>query len=266
MSVSAPVPHHDLTGPPDAPLLVLGPSLGTSTTVWEPLLPALARTFRVARFDLPGHGGSPAAPGAVSVADLAALVLALVDRLGHRRFHYAGISLGGAVGTRLAARHPHRVDSLALVCTSAWFGPAGPWRERAALVREQGTRPLLATGPGRWFADPAIASTAYGRALLRDLATADPSSYAACCDALADCDLRRDLARITAPTLVVGGTLDIATPLPHARELAAGIAGATLATIPTGHLGAEDHPALEALLSAHLGRNRHPAFRSVPGC
>src|SRR5213076_2472034 len=99
----------------------------------------------------------------------------------------------------------------------------GPWHDRARLVREQGMAPLLATSPGRWFGDESFATTETGRRLLDALAATDPEGYAACCDALATYDLREHLADITAPALVVGGTQDVATPLPHARELAAGV-------------------------------------------
>lgn len=134
---ASPLLHHHLVGPPDAPPLLLGPSLGTSTMVWEPQLPVLIHRFRVLRFDLPGHGGSPAnllrdpGPGRTTVDDLASLVLDLVDHHGWERFHYAGISLGGAIGAYLATRHPNRVESLSLVCSSAHFGPPEPWHERA---------------------------------------------------------------------------------------------------------------------------------------
>ncbi|MER6910362.1 alpha/beta fold hydrolase [Streptomyces sp. NPDC000594] len=284
--MSHPVPpHHILSGPAGAPLLVLGPSLGTSTRVWSAQLPSLARTFRVACFDLPGHGGSATTPpptagadtgtdtgtdtgadtgtdtgaGATTVEDLAGPVLALADRLGYERFHYAGISLGGAIGARLAADHPGRVSSLALICSSARFGPPEPWRERASLVRSRGMEPVVATAPGRWFAGPETAGTPLGRALLRDLATADPAGYAACCDALATCDLRPVLGRITAPTLVVGGSRDTATPGEHARELGTGIPRATVETIGTGHLALEEPRAVTELLLAHLDRSTAPS-------
>ncbi|MEU5403563.1 alpha/beta fold hydrolase [Streptomyces sp. NPDC005963] len=255
--------HHSLSGPTDAPLLVLGPSLGTTTRVWSAQVPALGRTFRVVAFDLPGHGGSgtqglPPA-GATTVGDLAGRVLELVDGLRYERFHYAGISLGGAIGARLAADVPGRVTSLALVCSSARFGPPEPWRERAALVRSRGMAPLTATAPGRWFAGPGTAGTPLGRALLRDLAAIEPAGYAACCDALATYDLRPALGRITAPTLVVGGALDTATPLPHARELGAGIPRATVESIGTGHLALEEPRAVMELLLAHLGRIATPS-------
>jgi 3-oxoadipate enol-lactonase len=252
--------HHHVVGPADAPPLVLGPSLGTSKAVWEPQLPFLTRRFRVLRFDLPGHGGSPAvllnnpSPGGTTVDDLAALVLALADQHGWDRFHYAGISLGGAIGGHLAAHCPDRIASLALICSSAHFGAAEPWYERAGLVRLKGTRPMLETSPGRWFASAAFAGTALGRRLLGNLADTDPVGYSACCDALASYDLRPDLARIKVPALVVGGTLDSATPLEHARELAEGIPNAVLRTIPCGHLAAERPLDLRDALIAHLHR------------
>ncbi len=99
-----PLLHHHVVGPADAPPLVLGPSLGTSKAVWEPQLPSLTRRFRVLRFDLPGHGGSPSAvlpdpaPGRTTVGHLASLVLALADQYGWDWFHYAGISLGEPSG------------------------------------------------------------------------------------------------------------------------------------------------------------------------
>lgn len=250
--------HHHVCGPPSAPLLILGPSLGTSAAVWRPHLDGLAAHRRVVRFDLPGHGGSPTdllddpRPGRTTVADLARLVLELADHHGHDRFDYAGISLGAAIGAHLAVHRPERVASLGLVCTSAHFGTAGAWRERADLVRREGLQPLLETSPGRWFADPAAAGTAFGRELLRNLADADPASYAACCDGLAAYDLRSRLGRITAPTLVVGGTHDVATPPEHARELAEGIPSATLLTVEAGHLAVEEPARVAAALSAHL--------------
>ncbi|WP_425839558.1 alpha/beta fold hydrolase [Streptomyces fractus] len=253
--------HHVTGGPADAPPVILGPSLGTSTAVWDLQAAALEREFRTIRYDLPGHGGSPSAvlpdraPGRTTVADLASLVLDLADRHGADRFHYAGISLGGAVGVHLAAHHPDRVMSLALVCTSAHFGPADPWHDRARLVRDHGTAALFEATPRRWFADESFADTPTGLRLLSALKEdTDPEGYAACCDALASYDLRDRLADITTPTLVVGGSRDVATPLDHARELASGIPHARLEVLECGHLAAEAGPALLAAVRGHLGR------------
>ncbi|SEM10507.1 alpha/beta fold hydrolase [Streptacidiphilus jiangxiensis] len=251
--------HHVLAGPADAPLLVLGPSLGTSTKVWEPHLQALGLGFRTLCFDLPGHGRSPSEvvphpePGRTTMVDLARLVLDLVDLHGHDRFHYAGISIGGAIGGLLAARHPERVASLAMVAGAARFGDPDRWTQRAAQVRREGTGWLLEAAPGRWFGDPDTATTPRGAALLGDLVAAAPEGYAACCDAIAGYDLRPELGRIAAPTLVVAGSRDTATPPGAAEELLAGIPGAVPAVVDAGHIAATDEaPALTARLLDHL--------------
>lgn len=241
--------HHRVEGPATAPVLVLGPSLGTSTALWDAVGPELSATHRVVRWDLPGHGGSPASligPG-VTVADLARLVLELADALGAHRFSYAGVSLGGAVGLHLAAHHPERVERLAVVCSSAHFGGSAPWEERAATVRREGLAALAASAHTRWFT-PGFTVPA----LVADHRGADPDAYAACCDALAAFDLRDRLAAITAPTLVLAGREDPATPPAHAREIADAIPGAALTEIPgASHLAPAERP--EAVLAALRG-------------
>ncbi|MFJ9467769.1 bifunctional 3-oxoadipate enol-lactonase/4-carboxymuconolactone decarboxylase PcaDC [Streptomyces caniferus] len=253
--------HHRADGTPGDPVLFLGPSLGTSLAVWDAQLDDLATQFRVIRWDLPGHGGSPAEllrPGG-SVADLADLVLALADHLGVERFACAGVSLGGAVGTHLAVHHPERVTALGLVCSSARFGEPTAWRERAALVRARGTGPLADAAPERWFT-PAFARSATATALVAGLRDTDPAGYAACCDALAGYDLRSELPRITAPTLVIAGRDDPATPPAHARELADGITGSTLLELAAAsHLALVEQPhAVLTALRNHFAAPSHP--------
>ncbi|MFI6687389.1 3-oxoadipate enol-lactonase [Streptomyces sp. NPDC050485] len=257
--------HHHLTptptptSTPSAPTLVLAPSLGTTLAVWDAQLPYLSAHFDVVRWDLPGHGGSPASdlpPGRTpTVATLGALVLDLLDSLRVDTFAYAGISLGGAVGTWLAAHHPDRVESLALLCSSAHFGPPEPWRQRAESVRTKGVEDIGDGAPGRWF----TAGFAAPQHLLADHHRVDPDAYAACCDILAGLDLRPDLARITAPTLVVAGRDDRSTPPAHARELADGIPDARLIELPrAGHLANVEQPeAVRDALLGHLAHN-HP--------
>ena len=92
-----------LDGPADAPVLVLGNSLGTSAAVWDNQVPDFLAGFRLLRYELPGHGGSPAAPGPYTVGGLATGVLALLDSLGVERAAYCGISLGGMIGMWQAA-------------------------------------------------------------------------------------------------------------------------------------------------------------------
>ncbi|MFD7433676.1 3-oxoadipate enol-lactonase [Streptomyces sp. NPDC059861] len=244
--------NHRTEGAPSAPPLLLGPSLGTSYALWDGVAPELSVTHRVIRWDLPGHGGSAAdlIGAGATVGDLADLVLALADSLGVERFAYAGVSLGGAVGLHLAVHHPHRVSSLAVICSSAHFDGAGPWQERAALVRREGPASLAARADARWF----TAGFTVPR-LVRDHRDADPEAYAACCDALAAFDLRERLAEISAPTLLVAGRADPATPPAHLREIADAVPGATLVELPgASHLAPAQCPeAVLTALRAHLG-------------
>lgn len=241
--------NHRAEGPASAPPLLLGPSLGTSMALWDAVAPELSAAHRVVRWDLPGHGGSPASlvgPGA-TVGDLADLVLALADALGVDRFAYAGVSLGGAVGLHLAVHHPERLSALAVVCSSAHFNGAEPWVERARLVRAEGLAGLAESADSRWFT---AGFTVPG--LVRDHRDADPEGYAACCDALAAFDLTDRLAGITVPTLAVAGREDPATPPAHLRQIADAVPGAALVEIPgASHLAPAERP--EAVLSALRG-------------
>lgn len=231
-------------GPEDAPVLVIGPSLGTTWHMWDRQIPELAQHWRVFRYDLPGHGGAPA-HAAPSVAELGDRLLATLDGLGVQRFGYAGCSIGGAVGADLALRHPHRVASLALVASSPRFGSADEFRQRGVIVRTNGLEPMARTAPERWFtpgfaaAQPAIVEWA-----VQMVRTTDPGCYIAACEALAAFDIRDHLGRIGVPTLVLVGAEDKVTGPAEARTLVAGIPDARLALVPgASHLAPVEQPA-----------------------
>ena len=215
--------HHVESGPADAPPLLLGGSLGTTADMWEPQVEALSTVFRVIRFDHRGHGLSPVPEGPYSMADLGGDVVALMDRLGIHRAHYAGLSIGGMVGQWLAVHHPERIAHLALLATSPYMGPAGNWRDRAALVRAQGTAAVADSVVERWFTPGFTEDNPHDVARLRDqIAATDPEGYAGCCGAIETYDLRDELHRVTAPTLVLAGADDPSTPPEGHAELIAG--------------------------------------------
>ncbi|MFF2204110.1 4-carboxymuconolactone decarboxylase [Streptomyces sp. NPDC058145] len=231
-------------GPEEAPVLILGPSLGTTWHMWDRQIPELTKQWRVFRFDLPGHGGAPAHP-APSVGELAARLLATLDAVGVQRFGYAGCALGGAVGLELALRRPERLASLALVAASPRFGTADEFRQRGVIVRTNGLDPIARTSPDRWFtggfaaAQPAITEWA-----VQMVRTTDPGCYIAACEALAGFDVRPELGRVGVPTLVLVGSDDQVTGPAEARTLVAGIPDARLAVVPgASHLVPVEQPA-----------------------
>lgn len=242
--------YHRLDGPEGAPPLVLSNSIGTTLELWDSQMPALLPAFRVLRYDQLGHGRSDVPPGPYTVERLGRELLALLDELGIERASYCGLSLGGAVGMWLGANAPERVDHLVLAGTSAYFGPPERWVERAALVRAEGTEPIADATMGRWF------TAAFGgNGPFREALVAIPrEGYAACCDALRDWDFRADLGSIGAPTLVVVGSDDPATPPSDSQTIADGIAGARLTVVPgAAHLlNVEQPEAFDRALLAHL--------------
>jgi 3-oxoadipate enol-lactonase len=252
-----------LDGPADKPVLVLGNSLGTSRAVWAPQVPALAERFRLLRYELPGHGrrpGGPATPpGPYSVADLGLSVLDLLDRYGLRRVHYAGISIGGMIGMWLAAHAPERIAALGLCCTSAHLPPVSGWLDRAEQVRAAGMAPVTGPSLGRWFTEPFVrACPGAVAACAATLEAVDPEGYAGCCAAIAAMDLRPVLGSITAPTLVIAGSDDPATPPAHGALIASQIRGARLVVVRGGaHLA--NIQAAGPVTAALLGHLRaHP--------
>ncbi|MFI8089725.1 4-carboxymuconolactone decarboxylase [Streptomyces sp. NPDC086080] len=254
-------------GPEDAPVLILGPSLGTTWHMWDRQVPELMKQWRVFRFDMPGHGGAPAHP-AGSVADLTARLLATLDSAGVQRFGYAGCALGGAVGIELALRHPERLASLAVIAASPRFGTADEFRRRGVVVRTNGLDPIARSAPERWFtggfaaAQPAITEWA-----VQMVRTTDPGCYIAACEALASFDVRAEIGRVGVPTLVLVGSEDQVTGPAEARTLVAGVPDARLAVVPgASHLVPVEQPAaVTDLLVRHFSTAWQPAFESVTG-
>lgn len=219
--------NHELSGPEDAPTIVFTGSLGTDLTMWRPQADPLSQRFRVLRYDIRGHGGSPAPPGPYAMADLGSDLLALLDRLRVGRAFLCGLSIGGMISMWTAARAPERVERLVLCCTSARLGPPETWHERAATVRGHGVGAIADTVLERWFtprfrgAHPDVVER-----MRAGLTATPPEGYAGCCEAIAAMDLRGDLPSISAPTLVIAADEDPSTPPDHGRLIADGIPGA----------------------------------------
>jgi 3-oxoadipate enol-lactonase len=234
------IPEHQSSGPPDAPALLLGSSLGTDVRMWDGQL-ALAQDLQLIALAHRGHGGSPAPRGPYEIADLGADVLDLMDELGLERASYCGLSLGGMIGMWLAANAPERIDRLVLICTAAHMPNASAYAERAALVRREGSTEPVADGVvAKWLTPAYAAAHPEVRARLRSMVSAsDPEGYASCCEAVAAMDLRDQLGKIEAPTVVISGADDTATPVELQEAIARTIPGARHEIVhPAAHLAA----------------------------
>ncbi|HWS39210.1 MAG TPA: alpha/beta fold hydrolase, partial [Actinoplanes sp.] len=244
------------TDAPGKPLLLLGPSLGTSAeALWTACAGRLYGGYHVVGWDLPGHGRSAPATGPFTVADLAREVLALAERIRPgESFGYAGDSLGGAVGLQLLLDAPERVNAAVLLCTGAKIGEPPGWYDRAKLVRAEGTAAVEAGSRERWFA-PGFTGA---EPLLGALRAADAESYARACEALAGFDVRDRLAEIAVPVLAVAGAHDEPTPPDSLRAIADGVLNGRLVVLgDVAHLAPAENPEVVAfLLDQHFDETR----------
>lgn len=224
--------HYNLTGPEGAPVIAFSNSLGSTLEMWDPQVRALAGRFRCLRYDTRGHGRSQSAPQPLTIADLAGDLAALLAALNIDQADIVGLSMGGMTAQVLAVQRPELVRRLVLMATSANMRAVPIWGERAALVRDKGMGAVVDAVLGRMFtagfrtAQPAVVAQTAAQ-----ITRADPASYAACCEAIGGMDIREAIRGITAPTLVIAGALDPATPVAMHSEIQALVSGADLVVI-----------------------------------
>ncbi|MEZ0491133.1 alpha/beta fold hydrolase [Kineococcus sp. TBRC 1896] len=211
---------------PDRPVLVLGPSLGTTAAAcWGPVVDLLGEEFDVVARELPGHGADRGpVPADLTIADLARQVVDAVAERHDGPFLYAGDSVGGQVGLQLLLDHPDRVLGAVLCCTGARIGTPESWAERTAQVRASGTASLVGATAARWFAPGFLERRpAVGAALLHALRDTGTDGYTAVCGALGAFDVRDRLGEVDRPVVAVAGAHDAVCPPDSLREIADGV-------------------------------------------
>ena len=242
------VVHYAVDGSPDAPVVMLANSLGTSFPMWDAQVFALARSHRVLRYDMRGHGLTDTTPagdaGAATVARLADDAVALLDALAIGRVHFIGLSIGGMVGQRLAAEYPERIDSLVLCATGSRIGTAAGWNERIATVQREGLAAIADAAMLRWFTHRAHAEQPELVRGFANMLTRTPvDGYVGGCAAVRDADLRADDARIRCRTLIVAGAEDPTTTPAMGAEMRDAIPGAELLVLDgASHLLCAERP------------------------
>jgi len=228
---------YEVDGDPQAPVLLLINSIGSTREMWARQMPAFTSVYRVIRYDARGHGGSSVPRGAYTLEQLGHDALAILDDVGASNCHVCGISLGGITAQWLGLNAAHRVRSLVLANTAARIGTLESWTERIALVHQKGMSAVADLAIERWFTpafrerDPETV-----HAFKAMVQGCPPDGYLGCCAALRDADLRELISGITAPTLLVASSADTATPPDGLEFIRARVQGSQLVTLDSAHL------------------------------
>ncbi len=239
--------HYLLEGPESAPVVMLSNSLGTSLAVWDAQAAALRSKYRVLRYDTRGHGltDAPLAGNTGYTMDqLADDAAALIKALGIKRVHLCGLSIGGMLGQKLAAKAPELFSSLILCDTAPYMNPQ-VWDERIAMIRKDGMEAVAEGTMQRWFTKRFHEQQPDALKGIRNMLVRTPvEGYVGCAYAIKHMDLRADDAKIICPTLIIVGEEDPATPVSAAREMNAAIKGSKLVIIPqSAHIVTIEQPA-----------------------
>ncbi|MCW2849670.1 MAG: alpha/beta hydrolase [Marmoricola sp.] len=238
------------TGHPDAPAIVFGHGLLFSGRMFAAQVERLRDRYRCVTIDWRGQGKSAAATDGYDMDTLSEDAVAVIEQLGLGAVHYVGLSMGGFVGMRIAARRPELVRSLVLLDTSA--GPEDPDKvsRYRLLAKVYG---VLGIGPVRFRVEPIMFGPTFladpaGRqhkdAWMTELRAVRRSGMKQAIYGVTDRKpVLDELGRISAPTLVVVGADDVATPVAKAETITAGITGARLEIVPdAGHSSTIEQP------------------------
>ena len=234
-------------------------SLAMDHRFWDLTAAELAGAGQVLVWDCRGHGGSSKPKGPYTCEGFADDLAAVLDAEGWDETVVAGASMGGCVTIAFAGRHPKRVKGVGLIDTTAWYGPTAPtdWEERAGKARDKGLASLVGFQRSRWFSeDFAARHPGVVERAVRVFNANDVDAYVETCRMLGRFDGREALSLIAAPTRILVGSKDYATPPPMAEALHAAIPQSTLQVLDgAAHLTPMERPdaaaaALRSLMAA----------------
>ncbi len=242
-----------------APKIALIHSLALDRYVWEFVAERLALHYTVLTYDCRGHGDSTKAPGPYCVEQFANDLRGLFAALGWDSASVAGCSMGGSVALTFAGLYPQHVRALALVDTTAWYGPEAPvrWEERAQKAEREGIASLVEFQRRRWFTEAFLETHAsVVEHCVQTFLANDIPAYAATCRLLGALDARPLLGDIHVPTAILVGEEDYATPPAMAGALHTALLNSTLTVVPKGrHLLPLERPDVVADAIAALPRS-----------
>jgi pimeloyl-ACP methyl ester carboxylesterase len=240
----------------DGPLVLCLHGIGSSSAAFTPQLAALSAHFRVVAWDAPGYAKSADPAGPLTMDDYADAAADVIRARGGSA-HVLGVSWGGVIALRLAVRHPDLVESL-MVCGSTPGSGTDP--DKAAGMRARAAE-LARTGPEAFAAarGPRLVSADAPAELVERVTATMAASirlpgYGYAAEAMAATDLRGELHRVTAPTLVLCGDKDRITGPDSSQVLAGGLHRTAYVIVKdAGHLANQEQPErVNAWLLSHL--------------
>ena len=249
--------HYEVEG--SGPWLTMSHSLACDLHMWDPQMPVLTKRFKVLRFDTRGHGQSSAPAGEYTLEQMADDVKGLLDGLGIKQTHWAGLSMGGMIGQAFALKYPGVFQSLVLADTTSRRPPdaAKMWGDRIETARTRGMDALVESTLARWFTEPYRNSRKDVMQRIGDGIRKTPvEGFAGCCAAISRVDYLDRLGEIKAPALVMVGEHDHGTPPEAARKIRENLPGSELKIIPSAaHLSnIEQTEAFNQALTAFYDR------------
>jgi 3-oxoadipate enol-lactonase len=236
--------HYRLDGPEDRPLVVLSHALSVSHAMWGFQLPLLAQHYRVLSYDMRGHGQTDATgedlTRGYTLEQMADDVVNLVAKLGHGRFHFVGLSIGGMIGQVLALRHRKLLDRLVLCCAGTGKANADQqkmWDDRVAAIAKDGAAGQVESTLGRWFSPEFRAEAPQTVGWIADQIRATESSgYIGAALAIKRMDIPApELETLRLPTLCIAGEKDPGATVQAVGTLRDRIQGARFAVIKGGY-------------------------------
>lgn len=242
--------------------IVFSHGLLMSGEMFHELVAALSNRYRCITFDHRGQGKSEVTKGGYDMDSLTADAAALIRELDCSPCHFAGLSMGGFVGMRLAIRHPELLKSLVLMATTADPEPdenKGPYRRLAFVGRWLSFRlvvsPVMKIMFGKTFLGDSTRSQTRTRWKKHIMSLNRAGTSRAAHGVIDRESVYEQLDRIETPTLILVGDEDVATPLPKSERMHGAIKGSKLTVIPrAGHSSSIEEPAaMTAALEEFLG-------------
>jgi len=238
----------EVSGPDNAPVLMLSSSLGTTKHMWDPQMAAFSKDYRVVRYDRRGHGRSGITEGPYSMEMLARDAIAIMDALKLDKVNWLGLSMGGMEGMWLGAKAGNRIDKLILSNTSAHYPDKTMWHTRMDTVGKAGSVAAIADMViNAWLTKDFQTAHPDVTARMKEMMIATPvEGYLGCCAAVRDMDHREILKEIKVPTLIIAGSKDPATNVAAAEFIRDSIPGAKLAVVDAAHIANVEVPEVYA--------------------